>query len=172
ISNDSQALHKQVQKLLEKTNSNLQFFELVGKQWPTDPSSPAYDVNQNNDANPPVLPEAVTNKSGGKPTPVWLTNMVMETYFQGASTGGTDQSLYNVEIANEQAWNQIQGFKTHGTNTDRIFGTESCIGCHFSSSIATSISIDKTTQVKTANYDIPGSADFSWLIQNKVQFKK
>ena len=170
ISKETQALNSQVQTLLADNRSVLQYYELIGTQWPTDPSSPAYDVSVHNANNPPALPYAVTNKSGGKPTPVWLTNMVMETYFQGETAGGTDVAAYNTKIANEEAWTQIQGFKTYGTNTDRIFGTESCIGCHYSGSIVTSITTDADGK-KTAHFEQPASSDFSWLLQMKAQFK-
>jgi len=170
ITSETQALNYQVQHLLAREDSALQYYELVGTQWPTDPSAEAYDVSSHNESNPPALPDAVTNKSGGKPTPVWLTNMVMETYFQGATTGGTDHTLYNVEIANEEAWNQIQGFKDFGTNTQRIFGTESCIGCHYSGAIA--VGETTTSGVRTAVFGDAGTSDFSWLLQMKAQFKK
>ena len=67
---------------------------------------------------------------------------------------------------------QINNFPYH-TNTDNtqklIFGTESCVGCHFSSGIAT----DSTTVngVKKPRFGLPSSADFSWLLNQKPHFK-
>jgi hypothetical protein len=180
ISDETNALNTQVQALLATQQSPLQYYELVGTQWPTEPSSPAYDVNKHDDANPPALPDAVSNKSGGKPTPIWLTNMVMETYFQGATdasshpklTDAERHALYNTKIANEEAWNQIEGFKTYGTNHERIFGTESCIGCHSSASIAIGYETNETTGKKTPTFGAAGIADFSWLLQIKAKFKQ
>ena len=55
-------------------------------------------------------------------------------------------------------------------NNTRIFGTESCMGCHYSASIAVS-SVDKNGTRK-AQFGAPGNADFSWLLQLKAHFKE
>ena len=172
ISKETVALNHQVQNLLRKQNSVLQYYELVGTQWPTDPKSKPYDVSKHDANHPPTLPEAVTNKSGGKPTPVYLTNMIMETYFQGASLTLANQVYtagYNQQIANAEAWHQIQGFQANGTNPNRIFGTESCMGCHYSSAIA--VGEEMVDGKRTAIFGEPLSADFSWLPQLKAHFK-
>ncbi|PWJ43237.1 hypothetical protein [Sediminitomix flava] len=195
ISKATQELNAQVQAMLSKADSKLKFYDLVGTQWPTDPSSPAYTYG---DTSVYTLPEAVTNKSGGKPTPAYLTNMIMETYFQGGSitpnAKGIDtlkikqtylqngDSIYgntitgfNVYNSNEPAFFQIQGFPltTDLQNTHKnIFGTESCIGCHFSASIAKDFYVDKKTNQKVPVFAKPADADFSWLLQLKAHFKE
>lgn len=169
ISQATQQLNQQVQALLAQQNSALQYYQLIGTQWPTDPSAKPYPVAEHGAANPPQLPDAVTNKSGGKPTPAYLTNMIMETYFQGSTVGGSDVTLYNTSIANVTAWHQIQGFQQYGNVNYLIFGTEGCMGCHYSASIATGKTIVNGQPVAT--YGAAAAADFSWLLQLKAHFK-
>lgn len=126
-------------------------------------------VTEHSAANPPQLPDAITNKSGGNPTPTYLTNMTMETYFQGSTAGGSDVTLYNTTIANTTAWHQIEGFQQYGNVSYLIFGTEGCMGCHYSASIATGKTIFNGEPVAT--YGASATADFSWLLQLKAQFK-
>ncbi len=159
----TQEINRSVQALLAKENSPLQYYQLIGAQWPTAPSSPPYP----NPAPDSIytLPEAVSNKSGGKPIPLWVTNMVMETYFQGATNASRPVAdSFNITVANEQAFRQIEGFPSPRKNSSDtrklIFGTESCMGCHSSAGIHTSF--DKTP-VRTA--------DFEWLIALKAQRK-
>ena len=171
ITKATQALNKQVQSLLKSKNSVFQYYELIGTQWPTMPNAPAYPP----DTNIFKLPESVINKSGGFPVPVYLTNMVMETYFQGATTVGSTQAttFYNQYLANEPAYFQMEGFpKTKDTaNTLKIiFGTEGCVGCHHSAGIALGDTVDGG--LRKAWYGKPGSADFEWLLQLKAHFKK
>ena len=198
ISKATEQLNDQVQKLLAEAGSKFQYYNQVGTQWPTKPSAPAYTYGEKTTF---TLPEAITNKSGGFPTPVYLTNMIMETYFQGGTiTSGNDFSVnqqfkengkivfqkeysgqgtgtggYNAFLGNEPAFFQIQGFPISQDidNTQRmIFGTESCISCHFSGSIATKVTIDPQTKKKTVTFGKPADADFSWLLQLKAHFKE
>ncbi|MEI6947542.1 hypothetical protein V9K67_10140 [Paraflavisolibacter sp. H34] len=166
-------LNRQVQALLAEQGSFWQYYQLIGTQWSTDPSSAPY-ISSNTDTSVYTLPQAVTNKSGGKPVPAYLTNMIMETYFQG----GTTPPNFNIYLGNEPAYFQIQGFpQTVDTaNTlKQIFGTESCVGCHFSSSIAVrdSLVLDKATgkKTRTAIFGNPGAGNFEWLMQLKAHFK-
>jgi hypothetical protein len=89
---------------------------------------------------------AITNKSGGEPTPVYLTNATMETYFQ---TG--NQNAANLEEGNVPP------------STIQAFGTESCTGCHSSAGVAISGTPQKPVYGKQL------SADFSWLLKMKAQ---
>lgn len=169
ISQATQQLNQQVQTLLAQQNSVMQYYQLIGTQWPTNPSAKPYPVADHSAANPPQLPDAITNKSGGNPTPTYLTNMIMETYFQGSTAGGSDVTLYNTTIANTTAWHQIQSFQQYGNVSYLIFGTEGCMGCHYSASIATGKTIVNGKPVAT--YGASAAADFSWLLQLKAQFK-
>lgn len=166
----TQALNTQVQGVLGAANSPLQYYQLIGTQWPTNPTKAPYPVPPPSDTTKRAVPEAVINKAGGDATPVYLTNMVMETYFQGA-TQGTD---FNYLIANEPAWLQIEGFPKQ--TTELIFGTESCVGCHASASIAVRDTIisGKRTAIFGQRYLYESQAigDFSWLMQLKASFKQ
>ena len=166
----TQALNTQVQGVLGAANSPLQYYQLIGAQWPTNPTKAPYPVPPPSDTTKRAVPEAVINKAGGDATPVYLTNMVMETYFQGA-TQGTD---FNYLIANEPAWLQIEGFPQQ--TTELIFGTESCVGCHASASIAVGDTIinGKRTAIFGQRYLYESQAigDFSWLMQLKASFKQ
>ncbi|GAB4417921.1 MAG: hypothetical protein OHK0039_28850 [Bacteroidia bacterium] len=158
-----------------------------------------------------ALPDAVTNKSGGRPVPAFLTNMIMETYFQGSTMDpntlaalqaaeqnqtvfnlfvgngkkpvpltqrsyNVPQNGFNALIGNQPAFSQIQGFPRDRDliNTrSLIFGTESCIGCHYSGSIC--IGSTMTTvggkQQRQPVFGPAGAGDFSWLLQLKAHFK-
>ncbi|MES2774016.1 MAG: hypothetical protein V4722_07515 [Bacteroidota bacterium] len=172
----TQNLNKQVQSVLKAKKSVWQYYQLIGTQWPTDPSFPAYPV-PNNPADSAIykLPDAVVFKASGAPVPTYLTNMVMETYFQGATVVGSTPAttFYNLYLANEPAYYQIQGFPSgvDKKNTlQPIFGTEGCINCHHSAGIATGDTI--IAGVRTAWYGPPESGDFEWLLQLKAHFKK
>ena len=167
----TQELNKQVQGILKSKNSFWQYYQLIGTQWPTDPSAPAYPLN----STKYILPDAVSNKSGGSPVPLYLTNMVMETYFQGGTIVGATKatSQYNKYLGNEPAYFQIEGGPQYvdTSNTRKIiFGTEGCVTCHSSASIAIGDTLIKG--VRTAIYDYPRKADFEWLLQRKAHFKK
>jgi hypothetical protein len=162
----TQELNKEVQNLLKEKKSFWQYYQLIGTQWPTKPASAPYPLF----AKTYKLPEAVTNKSGGEPVPVYLTNMVMETYFQGA-TDIDKTSNYNKLIANEPARYQIEGGPTiDSVNTGAIiFGTEGCVGCHSSAKIAKGFTID-INKVKSPVFTNPRTGDFEWLLSRKAHF--
>jgi len=164
----TQELNRQVQSVLNKNNSFWQYYQLIGTQWPTQPKAAAYPLCPATYK----LPDAVTNKSGGMPVPTYLTNMVMETYFQGETVGGDTTSKYNMLIANEPAYFQIEG-NPKDTNKKAavnqiIFGTEGCIGCHSSASIA--VGYSWVGKEKSANFGDARTGDFEWLMQRKAQF--
>ncbi len=99
-------LNAAMQAELAEHGSRLQYYELVGVQWPVFPELPP--------ADPDDFPGAVTNKSGGEPFPTNLVNSVMETYSQ---KGNLPANRHQMAIA----------------ASDRlVFGTASCMGCHAS----------------------------------------
>ncbi len=168
----TQALNAEVQAQLRSANSPFQYYQLIGAQWPTQPKAAAYPVGKPGDNSERKLPDAVTNKSGGFPTPAYLTNMIMETYFQGATQGAD----YNYMIANEPSWLQIEGFPKSAKNANiKIFGTEGCTGCHSSCSIAIDSTRDENGKLQPVfaqryDYDSQVIGDFSWLMQLKASF--
>ncbi|NEQ35185.1 MAG: hypothetical protein F6K40_02210 [Okeania sp. SIO3I5] len=159
-----QQLNEQAQGILAAVSSPLQYYELIDTQWPTAPlptdkcrfpTDSCYAAVPGN-PSPDNLPEGITRKSTGSPAPVYLTNSIMETYFQ---TG------------NQEAHFQENGFPFDNT---QVFGTESCMACHFSAGIATGY-ITKNTNGHSTKVPVFGgdlSADFSWLPQLKAQFMK
>jgi hypothetical protein len=136
---DKQALNREAQAALHAQNSVWQYYQLIDTQWPTNPSAPPISPGDTN------LPESIDNKSGGNPTPVYLTNITMETYFQGG---------------NQSASQQQEG---NPPSTVQVFGTESCTGCHSSAGIAASGTPQKPV------YSGQLTADFSWLMEIKAQ---
>jgi hypothetical protein len=136
---DKQELNHEAQAALRAQNSVWQYYELIDTQWPTNPSAPPTSGGDSN------LPQAITNKSGGEPTPTYLTNATMETYFQAG---------------NQSATNQEEGSQP---SVVQVFGTESCTGCHSSAGVAQS----GTPQAPVYGGQL--SADFSWLLRMKAQ---
>ena len=136
---DKQELNREAQAALRAQNSVWQYYQLIDTQWPTDPSSPPTSPGDGN------LPESINNKPGGDPTPVYLTNITMETYFQGGNQSATGQQEGNPP------------------STVQVFGTESCTGCHSSAGIAASGTPQKPV------YSGQLTADFSWLMEMKAQ---
>ncbi|MEF9674272.1 glycoside hydrolase family 31 protein [Pseudomonas sp. PCH446] len=132
--------------MLRDMGSVWQYYELINTQWPTDPAAPPTTPG------PGTLPGSIDNKSGGKPTPVYLANSIMETYFQQG--------------------NQPVGQEEEGgpAVTDHVFATESCMGCHYSAGIASAYTLG-ANGVKTATFNGPTSADFSWTFQQLAHFR-
>jgi hypothetical protein len=177
---DKVALNNQASTILAAQNSVWQYYELIDTQWPTEPAVKA--------ANPTGgLPQAVTNKPGGNPTPVFLTNITMETYFQSGNQPACQQeegqngpgcpkpyadftpgAAIPTYTPNPVIWNQIlnngQTPVTPGITT-QILATESCMGCHSSAGIYTSYTNPK---VFTQSGALTG--DFSWLMSQKAQW--
>ena len=89
------------------------------------------------------LPESVVNKSGGKPNLTFLTNISMETFFQGG--------------------NQVAGLMENSQSDMTIFGTESCVGCHSSAYLINSYISRNDSIIKGNASQLSG--DFSWLLK-------
>ncbi len=142
----TQQLNRQVQEMLRGMGSVWQYYELVNTQWPTDPSAPPTTPG------PGTAPESIENKTGGNPTPVYLVNSIMETYFQ---------------LGNQPAGRLEQGMPDV---PEQAFGTESCMGCHYSAGIATMATVGPGG-TRTANFSGPLTADFSWMFQQLAHFR-
>jgi hypothetical protein len=149
IPNDKRDLNVEAEAALAKVGSPLQYYQLIDTQWPTGPAAAPTPWNAG-------LPGAITNKPGGNPTPVYLTNITMETYFQkGVQPACKQEELPNLTCP--PAPNPPPG--TPVVDTTPVFATESCMGCHSSAGIWTS----KTAQSGQL------TADFSWLFSQKAQ---
>jgi mono/diheme cytochrome c family protein len=104
-----------------------------------------YPLNQNAVPGPHgrydnTVPESVVNKSGGNPNIALLTNITMETFFQTGNQSASELMENNPK------------------NSTKIFGTESCIGCHSSAGIY------KVVNYEANNKGPQLSGDFSWLL--------
>ncbi|WP_437809869.1 hypothetical protein [Sorangium sp. So ce1078] len=174
IPDATQAFNAEMQALLGSIGSRLQYYELINTQWPTEPTAPPAPIDS--------FPENITNKSGGKPTPVYLINSVMETYFQGGAAGSAVQLVVDegapVPIPSTNGGNTpleyAEGF-CHSVGADCGSGgdhlvrtTESCMGCHSSAGIAI---VGSGSSASAYTFGAQLSADFSWLLQQKAQPK-
>ena len=179
---DKVALNAQVAAALGKRKSVWQYYQLIDTQWPTVPSAApaAWDSG---------LAQAVANKPGGDPTPVFLTNITMETYFQSGNQPACNQQeavptsancppAYNSLPAGTAiaaytpaplTWNSTLNNGTApvkpGIST-QILGTESCMGCHSSAGVYTSY--DPATRKGNQSGQLTG--DFSWLLTQKANW--
>ncbi|HEY1751192.1 MAG TPA: hypothetical protein VGG29_08005 [Caulobacteraceae bacterium] len=164
---DKLHLNQEAQAVLAKMGSIWQYYQLIDTQWPTGPrAKPANPLGQ--------LPDPITNKSGGDPTPVYLTNITMETYFQG----GNEPACNGMELpgnvncpANPTTWTSPQNNKPPPiaqANSSNVFVSESCMGCHSSAGVYTSY--NPTTQQGTTSGQLTG--DFSWLLTQKASWQQ
>jgi hypothetical protein len=171
IPGDKTALNRQAQAALKAQGSVWQYYQLIDTQWPTDPTAPPAPWNGG-------LPNAIVNKPGGNPTPVFLTNVTMETYFQkGNQVACNGEELPSGQdcpasgAAEPPVWNSVLNNQTKpvtpGINT-LTFQTESCMGCHSSAGVWTSY------DPKTGKGNQSGqlTADFSWLMSQKASYRK
>ena len=177
---DKVALNEQAAAVLRGLGSVWQYYELIDTQWPIKPTTKPADPTGG-------LPNAVANKPGGVPTPVFLTNITMETYFQSGNqaacnqeegqngagcpkpyshfTPGTAIPAYTPDpVQWTAALNQTPPPPTTNTFT-QIFATESCMGCHSSAGIYTSYT-DKNNFTQSGQL----TGDFSWLMAQKAQW--
>jgi hypothetical protein len=180
IPGDKVHLNAEVAAALAKSKSVWQYYQLIDTQWPTDPKSPppAWDSG---------LAQAVANKPGGQPTPFFLTNVTMETYFQSGNqpacnqeegvpssaacppdyaslVPGTAVAAYKPDpVTWNSTLNGAKGPVKPGIST-QIFATESCMGCHSSAGVWTSY--DPKTKKGTKSGQL--TADFSWLLSQKA----
>jgi hypothetical protein len=168
IPGDKLALNAQAQATLKQLGSVWQYYQLIDTQWPTSPKTAPSPWNGG-------LPNAITNKPGGNPTPVMLTNITMETYFQI----GNQQACHGEERpsgvncpAVPPVWNSALNnkppplVKSDHPNT-LTFQSESCMGCHSSAGVWTSY--DPKTGQGSQSGQL--SADFSWLLSQKASYQ-
>jgi hypothetical protein len=178
---DKVALNAEAASTLGALGTVWQYYRLIDTQWPTDPTAPPSPWDSG-------LAQSVANKSGGRPTPVFLTNIIMESYFQGGNQPACNQQEAvpgNVDCPAPYAslppgaavapytpdpvdWNSkanSAGPVKPGVTT-QIFATESCVGCHSSAGVWTSYD----PQTRKGQKSGPLTADFSWLLSQKANW--
>ncbi|MEJ0040590.1 MAG: hypothetical protein WDO68_31985 [Gammaproteobacteria bacterium] len=163
IPNTTAALNAEVQALLRQVKgtraggSVFQHYELIGAQWPVFPGSSAFPSGAGS------APESIVHKTPGAMVPVYVANTTMETYFQ---TG--------VQVAGPLAQDDRLAPNVFA-DTTMVFGTESCVGCHYSSGIAVGYrTVDgqkKPIFGINSNDGRTGSANYSWLLQMEAKFR-
>jgi hypothetical protein len=163
------------QSQFRKAGSVLQYYELVGAQWPVEPKLPAYPSGVGS------APESIQFKVPGHVVPTFVVNTTMETYFQGGNQiAGPDERDDRPPSAEE--------------DPTMAFATESCVGCHYSAGACIDFKLDGDKPYRfdpaTGKYvpafllkdgrKVPifgldshqghtGNANFSWLLQMKAQ---
>jgi hypothetical protein len=161
-------INTQAQRLLHDANSKFQYYELIDTQWPVHPNAPASAGGANS------APESITHKTPGDMVPVFLVNTTMETYFQkGSQTAGALEQ--DDRLAPQSAT----------IDATMVNGTESCVGCHYSSGITIAFKQDLSGQMLVdQNTHLPcpvygennhfgktGNASFSWMLQLEPKAK-
>jgi hypothetical protein len=184
---DKVALNREVEVAMARAKSVWQYYQLIDTQWPTDPSATAAAWNSG-------LAQAVANKPGGDPTPVFLTNITMETYFQSGNQPACHQEegvpssancppVYNEQPPGTQIpaympappfWNTTLNNGTQpvlpGVST-QIMATESCMGCHSSAGVWVNYNSQLPRSQQPADYQSGQlTGDFSWLLSQKANW--
>ncbi len=167
LSNDVMALNAQVQALLRSANSVFQHYELIGTQWPIHPNAPAF-AGGNASA-----PESITHKTPGDVVPVFLINTTMESYFQkGLQEAGPLEQDDRLPPTSPSI------------DPTMVIGTESCVGCHYSSGICIGFKKDASGKIlrdaqgnptpifgENNHFGKTGNANFSWMLQIEAKSK-
>jgi hypothetical protein len=177
IARATQALNREVRALLSKQGSVFQYYELVGAQWPVQPGFPAFPGGQGS------APESILFKPPGRVVPVYVVNTTMESYFQDGN-----QPAGPLEEDDRLPTGFFADKPTEKVTPDRteVFGTESCVGCHYSAGAVVAFKRDengspvrdKTTGLKVpyygerANFGQTGNADYFWQLQLKARQKQ
>lgn len=148
------------QAFLGSKGSVLRYYELDGTQWPKHPKAPAVPGGQGS------APESIVRKMPGEVVPVFLTNSTMETYFQKGyqQAGPLEQD--------DRLASQLS------VDTTMLFGTESCVGCHYSAGACIGFRKESTGRLlhdangnkiplygQNGNGGHTGGANFSWMLQ-------
>lgn len=155
-------VNREMQELLGRMGSVLRYYELNGTQWPKHPLEPAVPGGQGS------APESVVRKMPGHMVPVYLTNATMETYFQkGFQDAGPLEQDDRVSFS---------------IDTTKVFGTESCVGCHYSAGACIGFRKGPDGQFlrdgkgrkipiwgENAHGGLNGNSQFSWMFQIESQ---
>jgi hypothetical protein len=169
----TQALNNEVQRLLRQTGSVLQYYELEGTQWPVQPGFPAFGGGGN------TAPESIVFKAPGRVVPVYLVNTTMESYFQAG-----DQVAGPLEEDDRLPIGTFSDGARESVTPDRtrVFGTESCVGCHFSAGAVVGFKTDENGNFlkdaaglripiygKNGSFGQTGNAHYVWQLQLKAR---
>ncbi len=157
IPGEKQELNAEAQAVLESLSSVWQYYQLIDTQWPTAPTAKPTPWSEG-------LPNAINNKPGGNPTPVFLTNITMETYFQTGVQPACGQEELPSDIDCPPGNATASSFPRPSGDTTQVFASESCMGCHSSAGFYKSFDLNTKSGVTWGQL----SADFSWLPNQKA----
>ena len=176
----TQALNREFQAKLKELGSVFQYYELAGAQWPVNfniMTPPAFVGGANS------APESILFKVPGRVVPVYVVNTTMESYFQkGNQVAGPleeDDRLPQGFFADKPA-EQVTPDRT------LIFGTESCVGCHYSAGAVVAFKHDENGELMRdpatglkipvyggrGNFGSNGDSDYFWQLQLKARQKE
>ncbi|HTU17159.1 MAG TPA: hypothetical protein VMG10_03795 [Gemmataceae bacterium] len=172
----TEELNRFVQGLLRKEGSVFQYYELVGAQWPVQPGFPAFGGGVGSAA------ESIHFKAPGRVVPIYLVNTTMESYFQtGIQPAGP------LEEDDRLPAGKFADNPTEPVTPDRtkVFGTESCVGCHFSAGAAIGFKRDENRKLlrdpqtgqmipiygKNGSFGQSGNSHYFWQFQQKARQK-
>ncbi|MBK8907015.1 MAG: hypothetical protein IPM60_03670 [Rhodospirillales bacterium] len=170
------ALNRSVQNQLEAAGSVFRYYELIGTQWPIQPGFPAFGGGAGS------APESIHYKVPGRVVPVYNINTTMESYFQkGEQDAGPLEEDDRLPFGfwADQPTEQVTPDRT------RVFGTESCVGCHFSAGAAMAFKRDENGKPirdangllepiygKNGSFGQTGNAHYVWQLQLKARSKQ
>lgn len=167
-------LNYHVRALLGQEKSVLQYYQLIGTQWPVQPGFPAFPGGMSATGGSSA-PESIIYKIPGKVVPVYLGNNTMETFFQGGNQPAGP-------LAEDDRLPPPGGLAVADPST--VFGTESCSGCHFSAGACIDFKkgLDGKPMLdakgnripvfgKNSNFGLTGGANFSWMLQIRAKAK-
>jgi hypothetical protein len=157
IPGDKLRLNAEAQAVFRALGSVWQYYQLIDTQWPTDPTAKPTPWNAG-------LPDAINNKAGGNPTPVFLTNITMETYFQTGQQAACNQEEVTGGNACPPGNATQSNFPKTAVDTTTVFASESCMGCHSSAGFYKTFDAKANQGVKWPQL----SGDFSWLPAQKA----
>ena len=140
IPGEKQELNAEAQAVLESLSSVWQYYQLIDTQWPTAPTAKPTPWSEG-------LPNAINNKPGGNPTPVFLTNITMETYFQTGVQPACGQEECRATSLVRQATQRRPTSRKPSGDTTRVFASESCMGCHSSAGFYKSFDVNTKSGV-------------------------
>jgi mono/diheme cytochrome c family protein len=173
----TQELNRAVQALLREQGSVFQYYELVGAQWPVQPGFPAFAGGAKS------APESIVFKTPGRVVPVYLVNTVMESYFQtGAQAAGPLAEDDRLPVG------MFADNRSEAVTADRtkVFGTESCVGCHYSAGAVVAFKRDENGKLmhdpdtglkipvygERGNFGQNGNSHYFWQMQLKARQKE
>jgi len=130
---------------------------LIGTQWPTAPS--ASPASPHADRT-----EAILDHSGGAPTPPFLANVTMETYFQA----GIRRACTIVGAPEDGACAGSPLYAGLGpapsADTAMVFGGSGCMACHADAGAITRRDPASGRPI----IGPPLSGDFSWFLTQNI----